>query len=51
MSSARFPWKDGVPSHGVLHVVYGIPPAVPFVRGDANFDDRVDLSDVIFNIS
>src|SRR5262249_46222175 len=51
MGSPRFPSKDGVPSPGVVHVVYGIPPAVPFIRGDANFDGTVNISDAIFTLS
>lgn len=46
----HFP-SDGPPSPGVVHVVYGLPPAVPFIRGDANFDGTVNISDAIFTLS
>jgi hypothetical protein len=51
MGSPRFPTRDGVPSPGVVHVVYGIPETVPFIRADANSDLRVDLSDAIFTLA
>jgi len=51
MGSPRFPSEDGTPSAGVVHVVYGLPLAVPFRRGDANFDADVNISDAIFILS
>jgi hypothetical protein len=40
------PPDSGQP-HGAVHVVFGIPPGVPFVRGDTNHDGAVDITDAI----
>ena len=36
---------------GAVHVVYGLPPNVPFVRGDSTFEGAIDISDAIFILS
>ena len=33
---------------GRVHVVFGVPKEAAFVRGDANFDGKVNISDAIF---
>jgi hypothetical protein len=38
--------EDGDP--GAIHIVYGIARRVEFVRGDANADGRIDLSDGVY---
>jgi hypothetical protein len=35
---------------GQVNVVFGFGPATDFVRGDANFDDAVGISDAIFTL-
>ena len=35
---------------GSVHVLFGLPPNVPFVRGDANGDGSIDITDAIFTL-
>jgi hypothetical protein len=35
---------------GKVHVVYGFRRSEPFLRGDSNFDGRVDIADPIFTL-
>ncbi len=35
---------------GRAHVVYGLAPEADFVRGDANFDDVVNITDAVFTL-
>jgi len=35
---------------GRVHVVFGLPKEATFVRGDANFDGVVNISDAIFHL-
>jgi hypothetical protein len=46
-----WPEPDGTFTPGAVHVVYGIPTAVPFIRGDANFDGRINISDPVFTLA
>ena len=34
-----------------VHVVYGIPPSVPFIRGDSDGDGRLNITDGVFTLS
>ena len=34
-----------------LYVIYGLSASTKYVRGDSNFDGKLDLSDVIFILS
>ena len=36
---------------GRVHVIFGVPKEATFVRGDANFDGVLNISDVIFTLS
>lgn len=36
---------------GRAHVLYGLAPEADFVRGDANFDDAVNLTDAVFTLA
>lgn len=36
---------------GRVYVVFGLPKEAAFVRGDANFDDAVNISDAIFTLA
>jgi hypothetical protein len=47
-SAPGFPLVDGRLSPGAVHVVFGLPDAIDFVRGDANLDGLVDISDAVF---
>jgi hypothetical protein len=47
MGSPDFPSKDGVPSPGAVHVIFGLPKSYPFVRGDASFDGMINITDAI----
>jgi hypothetical protein len=44
---SEFGQPDGARPAGSVHVVFGIPPRVPFVRGDTNHDGAVDITDAI----
>jgi hypothetical protein len=50
-SFGDLPAPDGTLSPGAVHVVYGIPSAVPFIRGDANFDGRLNISDPVYTLA
>jgi hypothetical protein len=34
-----------------VHVVFGLPPSVPFIRGDADGDGRLNITDGVFTLS
>ena len=36
---------------GSVHVVYGIPPSVEFVRGDADSDGELNITDAVYTLS
>ena len=44
---SEFGQPDGARPAGAVHVVFGIPPRVSFVRGDTNHDGGVDITDAI----
>ena len=48
-STPYFPPVDGE-WRGSVHVLFGLPPRVPFVRGDANGDGSIDITDAIFTL-
>jgi hypothetical protein len=46
-------WRDPAwrPEDGSVHVVFGIPPSVPFIRGDSDGDGRLNITDGVFTLS
>ena len=44
------PYFSDEPARGSVHVLFGLPPRVPFVRGDANGDGSIDITDAIFTL-
>lgn len=40
-----------VGSPGAVYVIYGLPPSIPFIRGDATFEGLLNISDAIFTLS
>jgi hypothetical protein len=51
VSSPYWQLEDGSMPPGSVHVVYGIPPSVPFIRGDADGDGRLNITDGVFTLS
>jgi hypothetical protein len=49
-STPFFPPVGEEVSRGSVHVLFGLPPRVPFVRGDANDDGSIDITDAIFTL-
>ena len=49
-STPYFPPPGEEPARGSVHVLFGLPPKVPFVRGDANGDGSIDITDAIFTL-
>jgi hypothetical protein len=41
---------SGEATRGSVHVVFGLPPRVPFVRGDANDDGSTNIADAVFTL-
>ena len=39
------------PTTGSVHVVFSIPPAVEFIRGDADSDGTLNLTDAVYALS
>jgi hypothetical protein len=42
---------DAEPSPGSVHVLFGLPPSVPFIRGDADDDGRLNITDGVFTLT
>ena len=45
------PEDDPDPTTGSVHVVFGIPRSVEFIRGDADSDGTLNLTDAVFALS
>jgi hypothetical protein len=51
VSSPYWQLEDGSIPPGSVHVVFGIPPRVPFIRGDADYDGGLNITDAVFTLS